>query len=93
MQINVYLNGEWSNGREIRITPDDCDTDDDIASVICPKADYNFPCVLFTPWGTRISSCVDISAEDSVFIVPDDRLYMIPSKGVGYRTELRHIAQ
>jgi hypothetical protein len=74
------------------LTPEECDTDDDIAGLVCPKSEYFFPCVLYTAWGTRISSCTDLSNGDSVFIVPEDRLFMIPTKGVGHRTEILHLS-
>jgi hypothetical protein len=87
------MNGEWSHGggKLITLTPDECETENDIALVICPKFEYFFPCSLYTAWATRVASCSDLNYDDNVFIVPEDRLYMLPTKGIGHRSEIVHI--
>ncbi len=89
--VYVYLNGDWSDGKSILITSEECVDEEDVSNLICLKADYFYPCSLFSPWATRILSCNDLSNNDHIFIVPDDRLYMFPSKGPGSRTDIVHL--
>lgn len=38
-----------------------------------------------------MTSCVDAKADNNVFVVPSNRLFMLPTHGIGYRTEIAHI--
>ncbi len=75
----------------ISLTPEECETENDIASLVCPKAGYYVPCNLYTAWGTRVSSCADITSEESTFMVPESRPFAIPTKGIGYKSEILHL--
>lgn len=59
--------------------------------MVCPKIGMPSTCALFSAWGTRVTSCVDAKADNNVFVVPNNRLFMLPTQGVGYRTEIAHI--
>ena len=55
---------------------------------MCPKAGLGFlaglekGCALFSAYGTRVTSCADLKPEeDTVFMVPNGRLFMIPTQG------------
>ena len=38
-----------------------------------------------------MSSCADISSEESTFMVPESRPFTIPTKGIGYKSEILHL--
>jgi hypothetical protein len=50
-----------------------------------------FNCSLYTPWGTRVTSCSDLSNGDSIFLVPERRLFMLPTRGVGTTMDIHHL--
>ena len=41
--------------------------------------------------GTRVISCTDLRIDNSVFIVPQGRYFMLPTKGVGYVALVDHL--
>eukprot|EP01038_Epipyxis_sp_PR26KG_P012077 gene12077-16162_t len=89
--LKVYHNGDWSKGAQISLTSQECNSKVDLGEVICPKVSNYADCNLFSAWGTRITSCVDIRTDNNVFVVPEGRLFMLPTQGIGYRTEINHI--
>lgn len=88
-QVNVHPNGEWSGGIEMTLTYKDCRAKDDLGAVICPRLNIDPSCTLFTPWGTRVTSCSDIKSFDSIFLVPPQKLAILPIREI--RTEIQHI--
>ncbi len=101
-QVQVFNNGDWSNGNSLTITVRECDTSNDLGTmtfplnfcqifdrlyisgeVICPKLGLEGFCTLFSAWGTRVTNCVDLKSYDNVFMVPEGRLFMIPTRGIG----------
>lgn len=62
-----------------------------LGEMVCPKIGMSSTCALFSAWGTRVTSCVDAKADNNVFVVPNNRLFMLPTHGVGHRTEIAHI--
>lgn len=71
---------------------EDCIRRDDLSTILCERLDISH-CSLYTPWGTRITSCADIAAGDSVFAVPEKRLFVLPNHGAGTFLDVLHIAQ
>lgn len=76
------------------VTLDDaiCTTGDDLTSVICESM-VTSNCALYTAWGTRITSCADISSGDSVFVVPDKRMFIFPTRGAATTMDIIHLGQ
>eukprot|EP01033_Poteriospumella_lacustris_P017457 gene17457-12482_t len=91
--VNVYPNGEWNVAPTV-VTLDDaiCTTGDDLTSVICESMVAS-NCALYTAWGTRITSCADISSGDSVFVVPDKRMFIFPTRGAATTMDIIHLGQ
>jgi hypothetical protein len=87
----LFQNGHWRDGTESWLTDSDCETKQDLGAVLCPRIGITSRCNLFSPWGTRVTSCADVSADDNIFAVPEGRLFIMPTKGVGHRTEIHHL--
>ena len=87
----LYHNGHWHDGVESWLTHSDCETKQDLGTVLCPRIGVGSRCTLFSPWGTRVTSCADVTADDHVFAVPEGRLFILPTKGAGHRTEIHHL--
>jgi hypothetical protein len=92
LQINLYYNGEWTNGVSVELTPEECLVKHDIADVLCPKVSFPSKCALYTSWGTKVTSCADLSHGENIFMVHEGRVFMIPTKGVGDRREVHHVS-
>mmetsp|Transcript_14450 Transcript_14450/g.19826 ORF Transcript_14450/g.19826 Transcript_14450/m.19826 type:complete len:637 (+) Transcript_14450:1-1911(+) len=99
VKLQVFRNGEWNNPVIISLNKAECfKSTQDLGEIVCPKVGLGFlagidkGCSLFSAYGTRVTSCSDLKPEeDSVFVVPQGRLFMLPSTGVGYRMEIHHI--
>jgi hypothetical protein len=91
-QIQLFHNGDWKSGYQLVLGREDCETREELGSIVCPKINVGARCSLFSPWGTRVTSCSDISQDDSIFAVSERELFMLPTKGIGYRAELYHLA-
>jgi hypothetical protein len=87
----VFNNGDWTNGQELSLSKEECSVRKDLGEIVCPKLGHNASCSLFSSWGTRTTSCADLKPDNNVFIVPRGRLFMMPTKTVGYKTEIFHL--
>jgi hypothetical protein len=74
---------------DTKLTYQDCRIKDDLGIILCPRRGLPSNCSLFTPWGTRVTSCADVKPQDSVFLVPANRLFIAPVRET--RSELLHI--
>lgn len=92
LQVNLYYNGEWTNSVTVDLTPEECLVKYDIADVLCPKVNFPSKCALYTSWGTKVTSCADLSQGENIFMVHEGRVFMIPTKGVGDRREVHHVS-
>lgn len=90
VQINVHQNGDWQRGVEMTLTNQDCRRKEDLGAVICPQFSLDETCSLFTSWGTRITSCSDLKPHDSVFLVPANKLVVLPVRET--KTDIQHIS-
>eukprot|EP01031_Cornospumella_fuschlensis_P045605 gene45605-55815_t len=86
--ISVFRNGDWSSASEVLLTAADCQAKADLGAVLCASRSLAQQCALYTPWGTRVTSCADLKPHDSVFLVPDGRLFVLPLREP---TDLLHI--
>lgn len=75
----------------VELTHEECAQNVDLGQIVCPKVDADPTCTLFSALGTRVVSCQDLRVENSVFVVPKDRLFMLPTKGVGHVSIVEHI--
>jgi hypothetical protein len=91
--LELFYNGEWENGMQVVLTQEECAWKVDIAEIVCPKVAEEPSCSLYSPFGTRVVSCSDLLLENNVFIVPEGRYFMLPTKGVGFTMELDHIGR
>lgn len=69
----------------------DCSFTDDISLLICPKVEIFEPCSLYSQWGTRVTSCNDLGLDESIFVVPDNRLFVLPFKEFGENKSINHL--
>ena len=87
----MFYNGDWSNGITVDLTPEECLTKNDIAITLCPKTNFPPKCSLYSSWGTKVTSCAEISPGESLFMVHEERVFMLPTRGVGDRREVFHV--
>lgn len=74
----MHPNGEWSGATDVLLTHTECSTKADLSTVVCPLIGLPSSCALYTPWGTRVTSCSDIKPQDSIFAVQPNRLFILP---------------
>jgi hypothetical protein len=93
VQLNVFANGDWSRGTSVELNREDCAKSVDIGEVVCPQIGHDSTCSLYSSVGTRVISCQDVRIDNSVFAVPVDRAFMLPTKGIGYTAHFDHISK
>jgi len=92
LTVQAFHNGDWTNGVYVPLSRRECASSVDLAEIVCPRAGFDGVCSLFSAYGTRTISCTDAVADSSVFMVPAGRLFIIPTKEVGDRLEVDHLA-
>jgi len=91
LTVRAFNNGDWTYGAEVKLTSEECSVNVDLGEILCPKLGLDPGCALYSSLGTRVSSCYDLSADNNVFIVPPGRLFMLPTRGVGYKAQYHHM--
>jgi hypothetical protein len=91
--VDVFPNGEW-NVPPVKVLLNNfiCTNNDDLTNLICDRMEIQ-QCALYTAWATRITSCADLSPGDSVFAVPDKRMFIFPTRGVSTMMDISHLGQ
>ena len=89
--LEVFENGEWKNGKSIIISSDECKRNADLGELVSDKLNKGYACTLRTPWGHQITSCQDFEQTKQVHVVPNNRLFMWPTREVGHEYHIKHI--
>jgi prolyl 4-hydroxylase len=93
----VFENGEHTNGKPFRIQAEDCRDITDLGTVLnklhnCVSPNGAKRCDVFTHLATRVSTCADLSeGVREVYLVPERRNFMWPTKEIGHKVEVSHI--
>ena len=78
----------------IEVTRDQCLPNIHLGDVVCPKFGITPTCALYSSVGVRVYTCADVRGVDrSVFMVPLDRVFMLPTKGVGHVLTVDHLSK
>jgi hypothetical protein len=91
LQLEVFDNGDWHGGLTVTLSAEECMRTVDLGEMVCPKLGLKDNCSLFSAVGTRVISCSDLRIDNSVFVVPEGRPFMLPTRGVGYVAAIDHI--
>ena len=89
--MKLFPNGDWKSATPFVLTTNDCLGD--INTILCPVLGLSQQCTLHSLWGARIVSCGEITPESNeIFLVPENHLFILPTKGAGYTLEMGHVS-
>ena len=91
--VNVFPNGESTNGQDISFCEEDCSINPVLSEFLCSKVDESSECSFFNEKGVEIETCSDLDELDikRLFVVPEERIFVFPPFEVGHKSVLEHI--